>query len=37
MHVHHGNRIYNIEGVLPDNCSGRKYLTLPYSEGVNDG
>ena len=31
------NRIYNIEGVLPDPESGRVYLTLPCSEGVNDG
>ncbi|MCQ4105159.1 phage head closure protein [Erwinia persicina] len=31
------DRIYNIEGVLPDSVSGREYLTLPCSEGVNDG
>lgn len=30
-------KIYNIEGVLPDQKSGREYLTLPCSEGVNDG
>lgn len=30
-------RIYNIHGVLPDPKSGLEYLTLPYSEGVNDG
>lgn len=30
-------KIYNIEGVLPDDKSGREYLTLPCSEGVNDG
>ncbi|MBK4414170.1 phage head closure protein [Enterobacter hormaechei] len=29
--------IYNIDGVLPDPKSGREYLTLPCSEGVNDG
>ncbi|WP_318594326.1 phage head closure protein [Enterobacter kobei] len=29
--------IYNIEGVLPDPDSGREYLTLPCSEGLNDG
>lgn len=29
--------IYNIEGVLPDPESGREYLTLLCSEGVNDG
>lgn len=29
--------IYNIEGVLPDPKSGREYLTLTCSEGVNDG
>lgn len=37
MRVRKGSTIYNIEGVLPDNRSGREYLTLPYSEGVNDG
>ncbi|WAT06487.1 phage head closure protein [Rouxiella badensis] len=29
--------IYNIEGVLPDPESGLEYLTLPCSQGVNDG
>lgn len=29
--------IYNVEGVLPDAKSGREYLTLPCSGGVNDG
>lgn len=37
MRVRKGSTIYNIEGVLPDRDSGREYLTLPYSEGVNDG
>lgn len=37
MRVRKGSTIYNIEGVLPDNRSGREYMTLPYSEGVNDG
>lgn len=37
MRVRKGNTIYNIEGVLPDNRSGREYITMPYSEGVNDG
>tara|TARA_R110000850_G_scaffold9279_10_gene34390 strand:+ start:210 stop:548 length:339 start_codon:yes stop_codon:yes gene_type:complete len=37
MRVRHGVKIYNIEGVLPDKDSGREYLTLPYSEGLNDG
>ncbi|WP_417794800.1 phage head closure protein [Terasakiella pusilla] len=37
MRVRKGSTIYNIEGVLPDNRSGREYLTLPYSEGVNHG
>lgn len=32
-----GDRIYNIQAVLPDPKSGREYLTLPYSEGANDG
>ena len=30
-------QVYNIEGVLPDPVSGLEYLTLPCSEGVNDG
>ncbi|MDF7648097.1 phage head closure protein [Erwiniaceae bacterium L1_54_3] len=30
-------KTYNIEGVLPDPVSGLDYLTLPCSEGVNDG
>ncbi|HBR1869575.1 TPA: phage head closure protein [Klebsiella pneumoniae] len=29
--------VYNIEGVLPDAVSGLEYLTLPCSQGVNDG
>ncbi|MGJ8522294.1 hypothetical protein R84981_000979 [Carnimonas sp. R-84981] len=30
-------RIFNIKGVLPDKHSGGEYLTLPCSEGDNDG
>ncbi len=30
-------RIYNIHGVLADDKSGSEYLTLPCSQGVNDG
>lgn len=37
MRILHRGRIYNIEGVLADPRSGREYLTLPCSEGVNDG
>ena len=37
MRIVHNGRIYNIHGVLPDPDSGRSYLTLPCSEGVNDG
>jgi SPP1 family predicted phage head-tail adaptor len=37
MRVLHMGRIYNIEGVLSDNDSGLEYLTLPVSEGVNNG
>ena len=29
--------IYNIEGVLRDPKSGHHWMTLPVSEGVNDG
>lgn len=37
MRVVHRGQVYNIEGVLPDPESGRHYITLPVSEGVNDG
>lgn len=33
----YAGKIFNIEGVLADDKSGRDYLTLPCSEGVNDG
>ena len=37
MRILHRDKIYNIEGALPDKVSGLEYLTLPCSEGVNDG
>ncbi|EQM72022.1 phage head closure protein [Pseudomonas tohonis] len=37
MRINHSGRLYNIHGVLPDARSGREYLTLPASEGVNHG
>lgn len=37
MRIIHRGKIYNIEGVLPDQKSGLDYLTLPCSEGVDDG
>lgn len=37
MRIRHGGAIYNIEGVLEDLDSGRSYLTMPVSSGVNDG
>ncbi len=30
-------KIFNIAGVLPDPVSGREYLTLPCTDGVNNG
>lgn len=33
----HAGKIYNIEGVLADNITGNEYLTLPCSEGMNEG
>lgn len=30
-------RVYNIAGVVEDNRSGREWITLPCSEGLNDG
>jgi hypothetical protein len=35
-----GNGVYelfNIAGILPDPRSGREYLTLPVTRGVNEG
>lgn len=37
MRLVHRGKNYDIHGVLPDSKSGRHYLTLPVSEGVNDG
>lgn len=37
MRIVHGEKIYNIEGVLPDKDSGIEYITLVASEGVNNG
>lgn len=30
-------RLFDIEGVIPDPDSRREWLTLPYSQGANDG
>jgi SPP1 family predicted phage head-tail adaptor len=35
--VHRDASIYNIEAVVPDNDSGRRWITLLCSQGVNDG
>lgn len=37
MRIVHRDRIYNIHGVLSDVESGLEYLTLPCSQGVNEG
>ena len=37
MRIKHGSRIYNPEGFLADKDSGLNYLTIPCSEGVNEG
>ena len=37
MRIKHGARIYNPQGFLADLDSGRDYLTIPCSEGVNEG
>lgn len=37
MRILHRSKIYELEGVLSDTASGLDYLTLPCSEGVNDG
>lgn len=36
MRVRHGDRLYQVEGVLPDPISGREWLTLACSE-VDEG
>lgn len=37
MRIVHGGDIYNIEGVLLDNDSGREYITLPVSTATFSG
>lgn len=37
MRILHRGKAYAIHGALPDAKSGLEYLTLPVSEGVNDG
>lgn len=37
MRVVHGNDIYNIHGILRDQDSGIEYLTIPVSQGLDDG
>lgn len=37
MRIVHNGKVYNIEGVLEDDETGLEWLTLPYSEGVNNG
>ena len=37
MRIEHGSKIYNIEGILADKESGLEYITMPVSEGVNEG
>ncbi len=37
MRVTYREKIYNIKGVLSDPKTGKEYVTLAVSEGVNDG
>jgi head-tail adaptor len=37
MRIKHGTVIYNILGVLPDDRSGREWITMPVSRGSNEG
>ena len=37
MRALYRGKIFNIHGVLPDNMSARNYITMPVSEGANDG
>jgi len=34
MRIRHGEKLYNIEGVLEDMHSGREWITLPCSEVI---
>lgn len=35
--IKHGSKIYNPEGVIADMDSGLEFVTIPCSQGVNDG
>ena len=35
MRIRHGEKLYNIEGVLADNQSGQEWITLPCSEVID--
>jgi hypothetical protein len=37
MRLVHRGKIYNPAGILTDKESGLEYVTLPCSEGVNEG
>jgi len=37
MRILFRGQVYNIAGVQPDNRSGLDYLTIPVTQGVNDG
>lgn len=37
MRIRNGSTVYNIQGVIPDPESGREWITLACSSGVNDG
>lgn len=37
MRIVHGTTVYNLHGVLRDPLSGREYITIPVSTGVNNG
>lgn len=37
IRIKHGSTVYSIEGVLSDVDSGKEYLTLPVTAGLNNG
>lgn len=37
MRINHAGKIYNVEGILTDKDSGLEYITMPCSEGMNEG
>lgn len=37
MRITFRGQVYNIAGILPDNVSGLEWITIPVSQGTNNG